>query len=89
MALKRIRENKKLRLLAIILSIFLLIIIAMVVFTFAPLLIKLFNYVAQNGINGVIESAIGFLGKLWTGTGNYLYYIHLQILQYPILLKPG
>jgi uncharacterized membrane protein len=65
----RIWSNKKLRILFILLSITVIAIVIALLVVFAPLLLKAFNYLTQNGISGVVESVKALLDKLWLGAG--------------------
>jgi type IV secretory pathway component VirB8 len=66
----RIWNNKKIRLLVIILTIILLSLIVAVIIALFPLIEKAFNYITQNGVNGIIESVSGLIEKIMTGKGN-------------------
>ena len=67
--LNRIRNNRKLKLIVIMAVIVLLIIAVAVIIALLPLLIQLFNYISQNGVQGVFDAVTGFLDKLWKGSG--------------------
>jgi len=67
--LESIRNNKKLKLLLIIAAIIILVIIIALIVILLPLFIKLFNYINQNGIQGIIEYLSAFLDKIWSGSG--------------------
>ena len=67
--LNKIRNNKKLKLIAIIAVIALLIITISLVVALLPLIIKLFNYISQNGLQSIFEAITGFVDKLWKGSG--------------------
>jgi hypothetical protein len=58
----RIKSNPKLRILIVGGAILLLFLIILAVLLFLPLIIKLFNYVTENGLQGLIDS-------IWKGTG--------------------
>jgi hypothetical protein len=47
----------------------LLVIAVGVIIALLPLLIQLFNYITQNGVQGVFDAVTGFLDKLWKGSG--------------------
>lgn len=59
--LSRLKENPNLKKLVIFGAIFFLFIILIVVVLLLPLLLKLFEYISQNGIQGLIES-------IWKGS---------------------
>jgi hypothetical protein len=66
--LEKIKSNKKLRQLVIVAAILILVIVvALLIFLF-PLIMKLFNYISQNGLQGVIDSITGFLDKIIRGS---------------------
>jgi len=65
----RIRNNRNLRTLAILVSIVILSLIVFIIIALFPLLVKAFNFIAQNGVNGIIESGKGLLEKILNGTG--------------------
>lgn len=66
--LEKIRNNKKLKLFLIAAVVLLLVIIIAVILILLPLLIKLFDYISQNGIQGILEFLTEFLNKLWQGS---------------------
>jgi predicted RND superfamily exporter protein len=67
--INRIRANRKLRLLFIVGTIILIALIIFAIIALFPLLVKIFDYVTQNGINGILESVKGLLDKFLNGTG--------------------
>ena len=67
--LNRIRNNRKLKLMVAMAVIVLLIIAVAVIIALLPLIIQLFNYISQNGVQGVFDAVTGFLDKLWKGSG--------------------
>jgi hypothetical protein len=67
--MSRIRSNKKLRTLVILSSILLLSIIVLIIIAIFPLLLKAFNFISQNGVNGILESGKGIVDKILNGTG--------------------
>lgn len=68
--LEKIRSNKKLKLFIILAGIFIITIVIAIIIVLYPLIIKLFNYVDQNGLQGLLDSITSFLDKMWKGTGN-------------------
>lgn len=66
--LEKIRNNKKLKLFLITVAIVLLLLIVALILILLPLLIKLFDYISQNGIQGILELMTEFLNKLWQGS---------------------
>lgn len=67
--LDKIRSNKKLKLFIIIAGILVLVIGVVLIIVLLPLIVKLFNYISQNGLQGVFNDITGFLEKLWKGSG--------------------
>jgi hypothetical protein len=67
--LDKIRNDKKLKMIVIIAGIFILVIAATLVVAFLPLIMKLLNYISQNGLQGIVDGITGFLDKLWKGSG--------------------
>ena len=67
--LNRVRNDRKLKLIAITVVIVLLIIAVAVIIALLPLIIQLINYISQNGVQGLFDSVTGFLDKLWKGSG--------------------
>lgn len=60
----KIKQNQKLRNIIIIgLTIILIIVIGLIVILF-PLILKIFNYITENGISGLIEKGMDILNKL-------------------------
>lgn len=58
------KQNKKLRNIIIIgIAIILVIVIGLIVILF-PFIVKIFNYVAENGISGLMEMGMDILNKL-------------------------
>jgi uncharacterized protein YqhQ len=66
--LENIRNNRKLKLLLITAAIVILAIIIALLLILLPLIIKLFNYINQNGIQDVIDYLTAFLDKIWRGS---------------------
>jgi hypothetical protein len=60
----KIKQNQKLRNIIIIgIAIILIIVIGLIVILF-PFIVKIFNYIAENGISGLIEMGMDILNKL-------------------------
>jgi uncharacterized membrane protein YdbT with pleckstrin-like domain len=62
--LEKIRSNNKLKLLVAMAGVLILVIII----ALFPLIVKLFNYITQNGLQGVINEITGFINKILKGT---------------------
>lgn len=59
----KIKQNQKLRNIIIIgIAIILIIVIGLIVILF-PLILKIFNYIAENGVSGLIEMGMELLNK--------------------------
>jgi hypothetical protein len=68
--LEKIRSDKKLKIIAISAGILILAIIIVLIIVLFPLIIKLINYITQNGLQGVVNSITGFIDKILKGTSN-------------------
>jgi len=68
--LDKFRSNNKLKQFIIIAVILVLVIGVALIIVLLPLIGKLFNYIVQNGLQGVFTDIAGFLEKIWKGTGN-------------------
>ena len=67
--LEKIRTNNKLKILvALAIILFLAIVIGLIIVLF-PFIMKTLNYISQNGIQGLIDVASGFLDKIMKGSG--------------------
>ena len=67
--LESLKNNRKLKGLIIFAIIFILGIIIALIVVLLPLILKLLSYISQNGVQGILENATGFLDKLWKGSG--------------------
>ena len=67
--LYRIRSSKRLQFLVILGGVVILLIAVVLIAALFPLIIKLFNYVSQYGVQGILDGVTGFLDKLWKGSG--------------------
>jgi hypothetical protein len=59
--LNKLQSNPKLKSLIIVVSIVVVIIVILLIALLFPLIVKLFNYLVENGLQGVIDS-------IWKGT---------------------
>jgi hypothetical protein len=66
--LVKIRNDKKLRVYVVSAGLVFLILVVILIIVLYPLIIKLINYIAQNGLQGVMNSITGFLDKILKGT---------------------
>ena len=66
--IKKIWSNRKLKILVILaVTVFLLIVVVLIV-VLVPVIIKLINYISQNGLQGLFNGAAEFLDKIWKGS---------------------
>lgn len=64
-----LKTNKKLRLmLALAVTLIVAAVIGLIL-VLLPFILKLFNYINQNGLQGIVDYAADFLNKLWQGSG--------------------
>jgi len=63
-----VMRNRKLKLLAIAAVILLLAMVIALIIVLFPLLTKLYNYIMQNGLQGILDSITGFFDKIWNGS---------------------
>jgi len=66
--LEKIKSNKKLKILVVLAGIFIITIAIMLIIVFLPLIIKLFNYINQYGLQGLMDAVTGFLDKIMKGS---------------------
>jgi hypothetical protein len=67
--LDKIRSNKKLKIFVILAAFVVLVIAILLIAAFLPLLVKLYNYIAQNGLQGIQDWITGLLDKILKGSG--------------------
>ena len=67
--LEKLRTNRKLKGLVIVAFLVILAIVIALIAIFLPLILKLLNYISQNGVQGILDNVTGFLDKLWKGSG--------------------
>lgn len=67
--LEKLKNNRKLKLIVVFAIILILAIIVTLIVVLMPLIMKLFNYITQNGVQGIMDYITEFLDKLWKGTG--------------------
>ena len=66
--LKKILNNRKLKIIVIIaVSLLLIIGIGLIVLLY-PFLVKIFNYISENGVQGLVEFITEIMNKIWTGS---------------------
>jgi hypothetical protein len=65
--LEKIKSDKKLKRLAIMAAILILAIVIALIIILMPLIIKLIDFIGQNGLQGVFDSISGFLDKILKG----------------------
>jgi len=66
----KILSNRKLRLIFIVVALFIVLVIVALLIAIFPLIIRVFDYIAQSGLKGITETVTGFIDKLWSGSGN-------------------
>jgi hypothetical protein len=68
--LDKIRNNKKLKLIIVMAGLVIITIVVILIIALYPLILKLINYISQNGLQGVFNDISGFLEKIWKSSGN-------------------
>ena len=68
--LEKIRNNKKLKLFVVLAGIVILIIVIVLIVVLFPLIKNLYNYVTQNGLQGVVDEITGFIDNILNGNAN-------------------
>jgi hypothetical protein len=66
--LKNIWGNKKLKLVVIFGGILVLAVIIIIIIVLLPIIWKLFSYISQHGLQGLLDGMTAFLNKIWTGS---------------------
>ncbi|MEI6749833.1 MAG: hypothetical protein ACOYMF_11260 [Bacteroidales bacterium] len=66
--LQKIKGNKRLKLLVIGAVVIILIIATGLIIAFLPLILKLIEYISQNGLQGLINEVTVFIDKIWKGS---------------------
>ena len=66
--IKKIWNNKKLKVLVIVAGTVFLVVVIVLIIVLVPLIIKLFNYISQIGLQGLLNGVIDFLDKIWKGS---------------------
>jgi hypothetical protein len=66
--LEKIKSSKKLKILVVLAGIVIISIATMLIIVFLPLIIKLINYISQNGLQGLMDAVTGFLDKILKGS---------------------
>lgn len=64
-----LQNDRKLKKLLLLGTVVVLIVVIALLILLLPVLIRIFEYIGQNGIEGVIEYLTGLLDKIWEGTG--------------------
>jgi hypothetical protein len=68
--LEKTRNNKKLKIIVLLAGLLVLTIVIVLIVVLLPLIIKLLNYITQNGLQGIVNEITGFLDKILKGTAN-------------------
>lgn len=66
--LNKISNNKRLKYLLLIGVISVIVIAIIILVVLFPFIIKVFNYIIENGISGLMENGENLINKLWNGT---------------------
>ena len=66
--LLKIKNNKKLKLLVVFAVLLILAIVIALSIVLLPLILKLVNYLSQNGLQGLLDYVLGFVDKIWKGS---------------------
>lgn len=66
--LLKIKNNKKLKLLVLFAVLLILVIVVALIIVLMPLILKLVNYISQNGLQGLIDYVLGLVDKIWKGS---------------------
>lgn len=64
----KINENKTLRNVLIMGVLLVIVIVVTLLIVLFPLIMKLINYISENGIEGALNVILDFLNKLWSGS---------------------
>jgi hypothetical protein len=67
--LAKLKTDKKLKTIVVFAVILTLGIFIAIIWALLPLLLKLFNYINQNGLQGIVDYVTSFLDKIWKGLG--------------------
>jgi len=65
--LAKIRNNKKLRFFALLTGILLIVFLVIFSIVLLPTIIKLFDYISQNGLQGLLDYVTTFLNNILKG----------------------
>lgn len=65
--LNKISNNKRLKHLLIIGVLLIIVILIIVILVLFPVIIRVFNYLLENGISGLIQDSEGIINKIWNG----------------------
>lgn len=66
--LQKISNNKKLKRIIIIAVMLFLVIVIVIIAALFPVINKIFNYILENGISGLIKNGEDILNNLWNGS---------------------
>lgn len=66
--IKKILSNRKLKILVILAGTVFLVIAIVLIVLLVPVIIKLYNYILQNGLQGLFNGISDFLDKIWKGS---------------------
>ena len=66
--LNKISNNKRLKNLLIIGVILIIVIVITIIVVLFPFIIRVFNFILENGVSGLIQNGEDILNKLWNGS---------------------
>lgn len=66
--LLKIKNNKKLKLLILFAVVLILVAVVALIIVLLPLIMKLVNYISQNGLQGLLDYLLGLADKIWKGS---------------------
>ena len=68
MILQKLKESRKLRNLVVIAGLIILAIAIGLIVLLFPLLVKIFTYVSENGLQSIWDAMNEFISKIWSGS---------------------
>ncbi len=66
--LMKIRMDKKLKMLVILAALVILAVVLVLIVVLMPVLMQLFDYISQNGLQGLVDYITAFLDKVLKGS---------------------
>ncbi|MCX6267375.1 MAG: hypothetical protein NTW16_08475 [Bacteroidetes bacterium] len=68
MIIQKLKESKKLRNLVITGGLIILVVAIGIIILLFPLLMKIFTYISENGLQGIWTSINDLISKIWSGS---------------------